>query len=526
VTAERAGRHLGSLGWRLLAAFALVAVGAVGLVVAAALVGTGRGIDQAAESGRARVAVAVAAAVADAYRAAGGWDGADLAEAEALAADAGARLVVIAADGTIVTGAGTTTAPSVGPTTAAAGGAPLSRAVPARIPAASQTPGRATTPGPTGSGTPGGTSGGGTASPHPSASGTDRPGDGSGTAPPGGSPTASPQVPSAGVPVVVDGVPVGVVGLVFGTDPAATARDVAWRWIAVAAAAALVLALVAGLVVTRRIARPLLAVAGTAQAFAAGDREARTGITGPGEIGTVARSVDDMADTVARSESSQRRLASNVAHELRTPLAALQVGLEELRDGLVEPDPELLTGLHDQALRLGRIVDDLTALSSAEATAFSLRWADVDLAALAASETAAQEPRLRAAGLTVTTETAERVWVEGDADRLRQVLANLLSNAARYCRPGDAVRVSVVARDRVAQLAVRDTGPGIAPADLPHVFDRFWRGTAGGGAQGLGLGLAVVRELVAAHHGTVRVESDGTSGTSVVVELPLRPGPG
>ena len=516
MTAEPPGLHLGSLGWRLLLAFALVAVGAVGLVVAAALVGTGRGIDQATESGRARLAVTVGAAVADAYRAAGGWDGADLTEAEALAAAEGARLVVVAADGTIVAGADTTAAPTVGSTPAA---------VPARLPAASQSPGRVPTPGPTGAGTPGGPSVG-SSSPRPSAPGTSGPGTAGGTTPPAGPPTSTPQAPGTGVPVVVDGVPVGVVGLVFGTDPATTARDVAWRWIAVAAAGALLLALLAGLLVTRRIARPLMAVAGTARSFAAGDREARTGVTGPGEIGTVARSVDEMADTVTRSESSQRRLASNVAHELRTPLAALQVGLEELRDGLVEPDAALLTGLHDQALRLGRIVDDLTALSSAEATVFSLRRAEVDLAALAAAETAAQEPRLRAAGLVVTVDAGTPVRVVGDADRLRQVLANLLSNAARYCRPGDEVSVSVAELDGVARLVVRDTGPGIGADEIPHVFDRFWRGRTSGSAHGLGLGLAVVHELVAAHHGSVRVESDGASGTSVVVELPLAAGRG
>ena len=110
----------------------------------------------------------------------------------------------------------------------------------------------------------------------------------------------------------------------------------------------------------------------------------------------------------------------------------------------MEPDAALLAGLHDQSLRLGRIVDDLAALSAAEASALSLRWADVDLAALARSEIAAQEPQLRAAGLVVHVHASEPVLVRGDADRLRQVLANLLSNAARYCRAGDAVYVAVL----------------------------------------------------------------------------------
>ncbi len=324
---------------------------------------------------------------------------------------------------------------------------------------------------------------------------------------------------------MVDGLPVGVVGLVFEDDAVTTARDIAWRWVVIAACAALLLALLVGLWVTRRLAVPLMAVAGTARDFAAGNRGARTGVTGPGEIGEVARSLDQMADTVVQSEESRRRLASNVAHEIRTPLAALQAGLEEARDGLVEPDAALLAGLHDQSLRLGRIVDDLAALSAAEASALSLRWADVDLAALARSEIAAQEPRLRAAGLVVNSDTSEPVLVRGDADRLRQVLANLLSNAARYCRAGDEVYVAVVPRGDLARLTVRDTGPGIPAGEIPHVFDRFWRGSGGDRSQGSGLGLAVVRELVTAHHGIVRVDSDGQTGTSFEIDLPRASAP-
>jgi two-component system sensor histidine kinase BaeS len=291
--------------------------------------------------------------------------------------------------------------------------------------------------------------------------------------------------------------------------------------VAAAAGGAFLLAVLVGVVVTRRIAVPLLRVADAAETFADGDRDVRTGVSGPGEIGVVARSVDTMAEAVVRSEDSQRRLASDVAHELRTPLTALQLGLEEVRDGLVEPDAELLTGLHDQSLRLGRIVDDLGALSEAEATGFALRPTDVDLAALAGSETAAQEPRLRAAGLTVTVVAGGPVLVLGDADRLRQVLTNLLSNAARYCRPGDEVAVTVVERDGLARLSVRDTGPGIPADELPHVFERFWRGGSGARTQGSGLGLAVVRELVNAHRGQVHVESDGATGTTFRVDLPL-----
>ncbi|NMM33542.1 MAG: HAMP domain-containing protein, partial [Phycicoccus sp.] len=127
----------------------------------------------------------------------------------------------------------------------------------------------------------------------------------------------------------------------------------AWWWITVAAVVALLIALLASWVVTRLITRPIKAMTSATPAFAAGDRQARVGVHGPGELGELARAFDSMADTVARSERDRRNLTADVAHELRTPLAALQAGLEELRDGLVEPTPQGLAGLHDQSLRLG-----------------------------------------------------------------------------------------------------------------------------------------------------------------------------
>jgi two-component system, OmpR family, sensor histidine kinase BaeS len=542
VTSDTARPRLGSLGWRLLAAFASVAVAAMGLVAVAALIGTGRGIDRVADAERTRVAIEVAASAAAAYRAAGGWDGADLREAEAIASAAGATLVIVGPDGATITAApvaATNATPQSGdaspaaarraPTRTRTGSIGLLRASHSPSTASSGAPAAGSAPA-----RPSARPGSNTPSvsrppvPEPSTSNRATPSPSRTVPPRSASPTPVPTStiapPGIDAPVVVDGIAVGFIGLVFEADQASTARDIAWRWIGVAALASLLLALLVGLTVTRRIARPLMTVAGTAQAFSAGDRGARTGVTGPGEIGVVARSVDGMADAVVRSESSQRRLAANVAHELRTPLAALQLGLEETRDGLVEPDVELLTGLHDQSLRLGRIVDDLAALSAADATTFSLHWAPLDLGALAVSEARAQEALLRAAGLTLTADGGDPVWVEGDPDRLRQVVDNLLSNTARYCRSGDAVTVAVTHHDGSARLVVRDTGPGIPVDESPHAFDRFWRGRASKGAAGLGLGLAVVRELVIAHHGSVRIDSDGSSGTSVIVEMPLLPG--
>jgi two-component system sensor histidine kinase BaeS len=145
----------------------------------------------------------------------------------------------------------------------------------------------------------------------------------------------------------------------------------------------------------------------------------------------------------------------------------------------------------------------------------------VDLAEVARSVLAARDAQLRAAGLQVHADLRAGAVVRGDADRLHQALGNLLANAARYCRPGDAVTVRVGASGDRAVLEVADTGPGIAAEDLAHVFDRLWRGRASGATSGSGIGLAVVRELVSAHGGTVTAASPPGGGATFTIRLPL-----
>ena len=278
-------------------------------------------------------------------------------------------------------------------------------------------------------------------------------------------------------PITVAGRGVGTVELRFGPAPASGGRTVAWEWIAAAGIAALLLALTVSWYVARRLSAPLVAVTRAARTFAGGDRTVRVGMRAPGELGELASAVDAMADQVVQAEQVRRQLSADVAHELRTPLASMQAGLEELRDGLAAPDPGRLAGLHDQSLRLGRVVEDLAQLSAAESAALSLHRTDVDLADLVATALDGQESRLRSADLLLDRDIRRPVPVHADPDRLHQAVSNLLTNAARYCRPGDHVQVSVDTVDRHARIRVADTGPGIEPADLPHVFERFWRGT-------------------------------------------------
>jgi len=321
-------------------------------------------------------------------------------------------------------------------------------------------------------------------------------------------------------PVLSGGSQIGTVRLNFGTMAATRVVDIAWSWIAAAAAAALIVALGASWLVTRLLVRPIRAMTNAARSFTAGDRESRATGPGPGELGELAVAFNGMADAVVRSDRDRRNLTADVAHELRTPLAALQAGLEELRDGLVQPTPEGLAGLHDQSLRLGRVVADLAELSAVETAGLSMHLAVVDLAQIIRDESGLREPQLRAAELTVTVEPSGPVFVRADADRLHQAIGNLLANAARYCRPGDGVTLTVSVEHGQAVLRVVDTGPGIPPDELPHIFDRLWRGRAAEQVSGSGIGLALVREIVSSHGGTIEATSAPGEGTTITIRLP------
>ena len=455
-----------SLRGRLLLAFVAVTAVAVALVTAAALVGTSQGLSAQEAAGRRDVASRAAGAAAEAYRRAEGWDGADLTPTLSVATAAGAHLVVRDQDGTTLT-----TTAGRGPMNGAAG---------------------------MGNGTGNGM------------------GDGMGTRPGSGAAGGTPVL----VPVAVDGATVGSLTLVFPATTSTAGRPVAWRWVGAAALASLGLALAAAWLITRTLTRPLAVVTSTARALAAGDRDARTHLDASGELGALAAAFDDAATRVQVSEHARRQMSADVAHELRTPLAALQAGLEELRDGLAPADTTALARLHDQSLRLGRVVSDLADLSAADAARLTLRPEPVDLAALARAAADEHEAQLRAAGLTLVRELADAVPVNADPGRLHQVIGNLLQNCTRHCGDGDIVTIAAACRrDGTARLTVTDTGPGIPPTDLAQVFTRFWRS---GTSSGSGLGMPIVKSLVEAHGGTVTVISDGHHGTRVAVELPGR----
>ncbi|MEZ5102108.1 MAG: HAMP domain-containing sensor histidine kinase [Thermoleophilia bacterium] len=329
--------------------------------------------------------------------------------------------------------------------------------------------------------------------------------------------------PARESPVVVDGRAVGVASLRFpAAQPAAErqvrsalGRTVLWGSLLAVAVAALI-----GLGATAWIRRPLRRLTATAGAMAGGDRSARTGLAPqPGELGELARAFDRMAERIQREDELRRTLVADVAHELRTPLAIAQGELEALLDGVEEPTPDRLGSLHEELLRLGRLVEDLGTLSAAEAAGLRLEQARVDLAEVVRRAVEATGSLARAAGVTVEL-TADAASVAGDPVRLEQVARNLLANAIKFTPEGGRVEVRVARAGDACELEVADTGPGIPEDELARVFDRFWRGRHAAGVAGTGIGLAVVHELVAAHGGRVGAASRPGGGAAFTVTLP------
>ena len=307
--------------------------------------------------------------------------------------------------------------------------------------------------------------------------------------------------------------------------PVAAARSALLRQVGLGAVLAAALATLAALLVTRRVSRPLLALTDAARAVAAGEREPDAlPNTAPGELGRLSRAFADMAAQLRRQERLRRAVIADVSHELRTPVTILRGQTEALLDGIAEPTPDRLVSLHDEVLRLGRLTDDLATLSAADAAGITLRPADVDLGELTRRAAEAMRGHLHDAGLRLEIATAEPVHAQADAERVTQMIANLLTNAAKFTPAGGGVTVSLARSGGEAVLTVADTGPGIPADELPHVFERFWRGRSAGTRSGSGVGLAVVQALVTAHGGNVGVTSPPGGGARFVVRLPAGTG--
>jgi two-component system sensor histidine kinase BaeS len=282
----------------------------------------------------------------------------------------------------------------------------------------------------------------------------------------------------------------------------------------------LLVAFLAGRAV-RRMAAPIGDVMEAADRVAGGDYAARVQARGSGEVRRLARSFNQMVERLEANEAQRRGLLADVAHELRTPLSVIRGNVEGMLDGLYPADEAHLAPVLEETAVMARLLDDLQTLSTAEAGVLRLHRERVDPAALVQDAVAAFRARADAVGVTLECRAADGVpELDVDSVRIGEVLANLLSNAVRHTPRGGSVAALVEPAPAGVSFTVSDTGTGIDPADLPHVFDRFVKSADSGG---VGLGLAIARSLVQAHGGSITADSQPGRGTTIRFTLPLAP---
>jgi two-component system sensor histidine kinase BaeS len=283
------------------------------------------------------------------------------------------------------------------------------------------------------------------------------------------------------------------------------------------------MSLLLGTLIFIRVTRPLREIQRASHHLAAGDLTARVPISTKDELSQVADSFNQMASQLENQQRLRKQMIADIAHELRTPISVFQGTLEGMLDGVLKPEPSELHDLHDEARRLARLVEELRTLSLAEAGQLRLKRQPVDLGELSSTLVQRMSPLAQTREVAIETEIREGLpLVSVDADRIVQVLTNLLDNALRYTPAGGQVTVRVSRANGQVQMAVEDQGPGIPEEQLPYVFERFWRGdrSRSRDSGGSGLGLAIARQLVELHGGTIAATSQMGKGSTFWIALP------
>ncbi|MFC4909584.1 sensor histidine kinase [Actinomadura gamaensis] len=290
-------------------------------------------------------------------------------------------------------------------------------------------------------------------------------------------------------------------------------------------AAVVVAVLVIGctLLLSRRVLAPIGALAAAARRLGAGNLSERVDVRGRDEIAELARSFNRMADSLQRSEEAQHRMVSDIAHELRTPLANIRGYLEALHDGVLEPDPELLSSLLEEAVLQQRLIDDLQDLALAESGALRMLRTPLDVRELLETSRVAHRAVAESHGVRLDVEADAVPPLDADPDRLRQVIGNLVTNALAATPPGGTITLRAAAAGDAVRIQVADTGRGIAPDELRNVFDRFWRADSSRtrATGGRGLGLSIAQGIVQAHGGVLTAESEPGRGSTFTITIPL-----
>ncbi len=277
------------------------------------------------------------------------------------------------------------------------------------------------------------------------------------------------------------------------------------------------------LVFSRRVLRSIANLTAAARKLGGGDLSSRVPVRGNDEVAELGHAFNNMADALEDSERQRRAMVSDVAHELRTPLANIQGHIEAMQDGLMQPNAENLDTVHQQTLHLNHLISDLRLLAETEARELSLNMETVSIGELVIDAVGSFRPHADSASIRISAEIDDGLpAVSVDRLRIRQVLGNLLDNAIRHTPPGGVVTVTAEHHDGGIRVEVANTGSGIPPDALPHVFDRLYRAdpSRDRATGGSGLGLTIARQLVEAHGGTIWAESEPGAGSCFGFDLP------
>ena len=294
-------------------------------------------------------------------------------------------------------------------------------------------------------------------------------------------------------------------------------------FVAVAAAA-----LIAALIFAVTLTRPVKALTSAIRRMGRGDLSARVQVRASGEMKELADSYNAMAEKIENFDHSRSQFVSNASHELKTPLATMKLLLENL---IYQPDmprelqAEFMQDMNHEIDRLTDIITDLLTLTQMDSHDTVLKPEALDLSALTEETLHTLRPAADKAGVTLLTDIAPEVRLNGDRTKLTQVIYNLTDNAVKYTPEGGEIRVSLSLQGHSAVLSVSDNGIGIPPEEQPHIFDRFYRvdKARSRATGGTGLGLSIVRQLVQLHGGTVALTSEPGKGSTFTVTLPLQP---
>jgi len=277
-------------------------------------------------------------------------------------------------------------------------------------------------------------------------------------------------------------------------------------------------------IISNSVAQPLRQIARVASYLARGDYAKRTQVTGPHEVRELAVAFNGMADKVQKTQRNQKEFLANVTHELKTPLTSIQGYAQAILDR-TSTDISMAAGvIFDEANRMQRLVEELLDLAKMEEGQIALQLESINIGELLQAVVTRFEPKSRERNIKLACDLDELPLIKGDGDRLVQLVTNLVDNAFNHVSEGGSISLQASASDGMVEITLRDSGVGIAPEHLPHIFERFYQADRSRSRKvnkGAGLGLAISREIVLAHRGQIQAESTPGSGATFHVWLPM-----